>query len=450
MTTSADRYLIGLDLGTTGLKGVLVNRQGHVLATDCAATEFKHPRDGWAEMSPERHLETVCSVVRELAAHAPGEVCAIAMAGATGNTLLTDGDGTPLTPIISWMDGRSERDLPQSLEGLPAEAVARVTGWPCVTTFPLAHLAWLRENSPDVYRNAGHVGMAADWLLYRFTGKWRLDHSTATTFHLQDQVAGVWHEPFLRMLDIDPRKLSALCDSGTPVGPLTEDAAGMLGLTTRTLVVSGCFDHPAAARAAGVLEPGKLLLSCGTSWVGYLSHADRDEILAAGLLCDPFLAKRGGPWGGMFSVPGIGHTIDWYVTHVVAPGEDDPWEAFTSAAAEAGTGADGLTIDLREPPCAPEATRQNVARAVMEGAARLLAERLASLRAHGFHYEEAGMVGGPSENELWRGILAEMTGLRLIPGGRSAGARGAAMLAGIGAGWYADEAAALSAWRDNG
>jgi sugar (pentulose or hexulose) kinase len=448
MTALVDTYLIGLDLGTTGLKGVLVDRRGRVKATRCVATEFDHPRDGWVEMSPERHFESVCTIVRELAGEAPGEVSAMAMAGATGNTLLTDSDGTPLTPILSWMDRRCEHEKPKALSDMRAEAVARVTGWPCVSTFPLAHLAWLRENTPDIYRNAGHIGMVADWLLHKFTGKWRMDHSTATTFHLQNQVGGVWHEPFMRMLDIDPQQLSALCGAGIPVGRLSEDAAEMLGLTTRTLVVSGSFDHPAAARAAGVLAPGQLLLSCGTSWVGFLPHSDRDALLAAGLLCDPFLTEDGGPWGGMFSVPYIGRAVEWYVTQVIAPGAPDPWDVFTRAAADANPGADGLEIDLRETPRAPDAARHNVARAAMEGAARLLAEKLASLRAHGFDYDEAVMVGGPSDNEVWTSILADVTGLRLTTGGRSAGARGAAMLAGIGAGWYPDEAAALSAWRN--
>jgi len=446
MRADLDICLIGLDLGTTGLKGVLVDRRGKVLADSGADTVLEHPHDGWVETEPADHFERVCGVVRKLAAARPGKVAALAMAGATGNTLLTDAAGTPLTPIVNWMDRRAEQTPPAALAEFSEAEVARVAGWPCVTTFPLAHLAWLRENRPDAWRAAAHIGMPADWLLFKLTGQWRMDHSTATTFHLQDQVAGVWHAPFLQRLGIMTEQLSGLCRSGTTIGPLAANAARDLGLTPDTLVVAGCFDHPAAARASGVLRPGQLLLSCGTSWVGFLPHGDRDAILEAGLLCDPFLSENGGPWGGIFSVPYIGRTVDWYVSNVIAPGETDPWAVFNDAAAAAETGANGLVIDLREPPWTPDAARCDVARAVMEGAARLLVEKLNALRAHGFTYDEAVMVGGPSESEVWTSILAEQSGLRLKRGGRAAGARGAAVLAGIGAGWYRDEEEALMMW----
>jgi sugar (pentulose or hexulose) kinase len=311
--------------------------------------------------------------------------------------------------------------------------VAQVTGWPGVTTFPLAHLAWLRENRPELYQSAGHCGMDTDWLLHRLTGQWRMDHSTATTWHLQEQVSGTYYAPFLERLGLREDQLSPLVDSGVPVGPLTAEAARDTGLSPRTLVVTGCFDHPAAARAIGVLAPGELMLSCGTSWVGFTPELDRRRLLDAQLLCDPFLSARGGPWGGMFSVPYIGRTIEWYVDHVIAPGTRDKWEIFNACAAEAPPGAGGLRLDLRDPPHPLQAGRAEVSRAVMEGAAGLLRENMQALAPHGFHFTRAVMVGGPAESPLWPGIVAEITGLEVSVGGRSAGARGAALLAGLGA-----------------
>jgi xylulokinase len=438
--------LIGLDLGTTGLKGVLMDRQGRVRAGAEADTCLLHPAEGRVEVDPGGHRDAVYGVIRTLADAAGGRVSALAMAGATGNTLLTDAAGTPLTPIINWMDRRAERNPPRALDGLTAREVARIVGWPCVTTFPLAHLAWLREHEAAAWGMAAHIGMAADWLIHDLTGRWIMDHSTATTFHLQDQVSGTWYDPFLQRLGIAPGQLSALCDSAAPIGPLTAEAARELGLTTQTVVFSGCFDHPAAARAAGVMRSGQLLLSCGTSWVGFLPHPDRGALLEAGLLCDPFLSARGGPWGGIFSVPAIGRTIDRYVTEVIAPGVASRWAVFDRLAARSAPGAGGLTLDLREPVRRIDAPPEHVSRAVMEGAARLLAEKLDNLRAHGLQYRDAVMVGGPSQSAVWADMLAGFTGLSLSRGGRAAGARGAAMLAGIGAGWYRDESEALLQW----
>lgn len=440
-------YLIGLDLGTSAIKGVLMTAQGDVLAEAGSATTLLHPRAGWVEVDPEAHYRNVCAVLRELVSAAPGEVTALAMAAASGNTLLTAADGTPLTPIINWMDCRAEQETPEVLAEFTVAEVMRITGWPCVSSFPLAHLAWLREKRPEVYQAAGHYAMDTDWLLFRLTGAWRMDHSTAATFHLQEQTSGTYYAPFLARLAIPLEKLSRLVESGVAIGPLTEQAVHDTGLSSRTIVVSGCFDHPAAARAMGVLAPGELMLSCGTSWVGFTPILDRDILLDAQLLCDPFLSARGGPWGGIFSVPYIGQTIDWYIHNVIAPGEDEPIGIFNEATAQAETGANGLVIDLREPPPLIDAERKNISRAVMEGAARLLREKMQALAEHQyFHFSRAVMVGGPAESPIWPRIVAEITGLEVSVGGRSAGAQGAAMLAGIGAGLFLDEHTALAAW----
>ena len=436
--------LIGLDLGTSAIKGVLTDAAGGVLAEAGADTSLLRPCEGRVEVEPERHYQNICRIIRELAEKAPGDVAGLAMAAASGNTLLTDAGGKPLTNIINWMDRRAELNPPAALAGLTGGEVSQITGWPCVSGFPLAHLAWLRENDPERYQAAAHVGMDTDWVLYRLTGKWLMDHSTATTFHLQEQTSGTYYEPFLKRLGLGCERLSELTESGTAVGHLTARALSDTGLSRRTQVVTGCFDHPAAARSVGVLEQGQLMLSCGTSWVGFTPHRQRQAILEAKMLCDPFLSASAGVWGGMFSVPCIGRTIDWYVENVIAPGEPDKLRIFDESAAQAEPGAAGLRVDLRAPPQPIRASRENLSRAVMEGAARLLNEKLCELKAHGFKYDRAVMVGGPSRSRIWPSIVANVTGLNILTNGRSAGARGAALLAGIGSGVYRDERTALA------
>lgn len=426
--------IIGLDLGTSAVKGVLMRADRRVLKTAARPAHYRRPHPDWVEADAEQQGRDVLGVIRELASGSPAPVRALACAAASGNTLLTDAQGRPLTPILSWMDRRCVDHQPAALGGLTSDAVRHVTGWPCVNTFPLAHLAWLREHEPDRCRQAAHVGMNTDWLLFRLTGAWRMDHSTATTFHLQDQVRRCWHRPYLERLGITEDRLSRLTGTAVPAGRITPAAASATGLTTDTIAVTGCFDHPAAARAVGVLEPGQLMLSCGTSWVGFIPCADRNAILAADLLCDPFLSDHGGPWGGMFSAPAIGPVIDWYIDHAVAPGEKNRLRIFDELASRAAPGAGGLTIDLFAPPRSIDADRAAVARAVMEGAARALNAHLVRLRAHGFRFDRAVMVGGPSNSPVWPGIIADTTGLDLSVGTSHAGAMGAAILAGIGAG----------------
>ncbi|MDD4622663.1 MAG: FGGY family carbohydrate kinase [Kiritimatiellae bacterium] len=440
--------LIGLDIGSSEVKGVLLAASGRLLAGVSRHNRLLAPRDGWVELDPAGHLENVCGILRELAAAAPEKVMAVAMAAASGNTLLTTEAGEPLGNIISWMDRRASERIPAALSGLEAEDVRRIAGWPCVGSFPLAHLAWLRENRPDSLRRAGHVGMDTDWLAYQLTGIWRMDHSTATTFHLQDQVTGGYYQPFLDRLGIERQRLSELIAPGQAVGTLRPEMAVRTGLPETTLLAAGCFDHPAAARAAGVIEPGMLMLSCGTSWVGFVPCGKRETVLKARMLCEPFLSGSGGPWGGMFSVPHIGRAITWYVDNVIAPREapERRVRVFDEMAGRSRPGANGVKIDLRQKPQAPDADPADVSRAVMESAARLIADKLAEASSAGLSYRRAVMVGGPSRSPVWPAIVADITGLEVEVGGRGAGARGAAMLAGIGAGFYGDEQDALAVW----
>lgn len=425
---------IGLDLGTTALKGVLLASDGRVLHTAERPVHYRYPAPERVELEAQAHWLAVAGLIRELAGVAPGPLRALAMAGASGNTLLTDAGGQPLTPIINWMDRRCAGHPPSALDGLTVAELRRVTGWPCLDCFPLAHLAWLQEHEAALYRSAERVCMNTDWLLFRLTGQWVMDTSTATTFHLQHQVDRRWHRPYLERLGIRESQLSRLVGAGTVAGPLHAAAAAATGLTTDTLVVTGCFDHPAGALASGVLEPGRLLLSCGTSWVGFTPLADRQAILDAEMLCDPFRSDRGGPWAGLFSVPAIGPVINWYVDNLIAPGEQNRLRIFNELAAQAPAGAGGLVVDLLAPPQPVKADRALISRAVMEGAARALNAKLQLLKAQGLSFERAVLIGGPGRSPVWPGIIADITGLELVVGSPHAGATGAAMLAATGAG----------------
>jgi xylulokinase len=426
-----EQFYIGVDIGTTALKAVLIDSRAEVLAEYAVVNELNFGANDQVEFDAEQRYHALCTVTRALTAVAPCAVSALAMAAASGNTLLCDQHGKPSGPAISWMDQRCVHNPPSKLTAFNESDVREITGWPCIKTFPLAHLAWLHENASARFHSAAHIGMDTDWLVHRLTGLWALDHSSATTFHLRNQRSDSYHQPYLDQLEIAPEKLSTLMCSGEIIGALTARAAHETGLSEQTMLVSGSFDHPAAARAAHVLHPGELLLSCGTSWVGFLPHPDRAAIIEARLLCDPFLSANGGPWAGMFSVPQIGRNIDWYVEHLIAPGEkvSEQMRAFDSMAASVASGANGLTIDLSQPPQQINAAPAMISRAVMEGAARLLNEKIIELTAHGFHYKRAVMVGGASRSPIWPGIVAEFTGLEVTAGDRSAGARGAAMLA---------------------
>ena len=459
---------IGLDVGTSAVKGVLVSAEGRKLALARRPTRHVHPEPGWTELDPEEHVGNVFALIRELAAQVPaGErVQGISMAFASGNVTFLDREDRPLYNVLSWLDGRSVGRTGELLPQLDRESFHRIVGWPYTELFPLVQIAWFRKNRPDAWRRLGRVCMDNDYLTFRLTGRWGLDPSTATTFYLQDQVARHWHRPYLELVGIDESCLSPLLDSGSVLGTLTAEAAEATGLSTETAVVLGAFDHPCAARGTGTVEEGELLLSCGTSWVDYYPLGDRDLAVRMEMLVDPFLQPQG-PWGCMAALTAVGVTIDRYIdAAVLRPGENGSrrYELFNAAAASAPPGAGGLFLDLyRDSGSFLEQsgdgaggrtgahTREETARALMESAAfelRLQTERMA---AAGITARRITMVGGPTESPIWPRIVAEVAGLPLrLINGQTAGAMGAAMLAATGCGVFPDVGEAFAAMGGSG
>lgn len=450
--TNNPRLLIGLDLGTSAVKGVVVGVNGDTVAQDKAPTPLEYQSNGRIEFDHDAFRQTVDELIKRLMAKAPAdrEVLAISFACASGNALLADEDGRPLTPAISWMDTRGTTEEISALANLDQDGVHDIVGWPFRGMFPLAQIGWMKDHLGDLCVNAPKCCMNVSCLVKHWTGRWLLDHSNATTFYLRNQGQGTWHQPYLDMLGLNPKQLPGLQPSGSIAGPLTPEAARATGLSTNTVVVLGAFDHPCAARATGVLEPGQALLSCGTSWVGFFPVLDRDAIIKQNMLRDPFLSDQGGPWGAMRSIPKIGTIIDAWIDEAIAePETDDKYALFNDLADSAPPGSGGLVIDASIP---LDEQRENVesvirnhpkaaiARAVMEGVAFLFRDQLDSLAEGGVKTTQAHMVGGPAESPVWTQIVADVTGMTItLANGQSAGALGAAILAGIGAGVFQNE-----------
>lgn len=207
-----ENYLVGLDLGTSAIKGILLSADGAVLSKGNEPMAYNRQDGGRIEFDTADFYGRVARIVRGLvrAVPASGRVAGVGMASASGNTLLIDGDGQPLIPAVSWLDARVTDEIEQVFGSLDSNEVFRLVGWRPNKGFPLAHLAWLRCHEPRLLDDAARVCMTTDYLNFRLTGKWGIDRSTATTFYLQNQIAGGWHAPFLAALGIPESKLPAI------------------------------------------------------------------------------------------------------------------------------------------------------------------------------------------------------------------------------------------------
>ncbi len=451
--------LIGFDLGTSAIKALLTDTGGCVLALASRRVDILHPEPKIYELEAGPYYHDICSIIRELLVKVenPKDIRALSFCGATGNTILLDKDFNPLGNVINWLDTRTAGKEAELWPELDVERVYRTVGWPFIGAFPLANLGWYKQFKPDVWENARYCAMLNDYIYYRLCGRLVVDPSKATTFYLQEQESRKWDRHLLDFLELDEGALPKILPSGTAAGTITPKAAEETGLDTDTLVVTGSFDHPAAARSTGVFEEGDVLISAGTSWVAFTPVTDRETGLTGKMLVDPFLSPPG-CWGAMFSLPAVAEKMNIYLENRIGSGEGESiLGRFNRLAGEAEPGAGGFCLNLLKQPYAemkdavkniPEEIQdKNIARALMEGVVFFIRNRVDTLT--GLIGKPVGRIvltGGPTKSPVWPSILADVLGRPVVipVTGQHAGAMGAVIFAGIGAGIYDNERAGYS------
>ena len=428
-------YIIGLDIGTSSVKGVLVTVDGKIRQTAREAFSYTRLENGGVEISAEDYLNACMKAIRTLASAGDNRwIKGICASSASGNLLLLGSEGNPITPIINWQDKRVTDEVRAVFPELDPAVYYRRIGWPFqFNSFPLAQLCYIKKHSPELLERCEKVCMSTEYLYYVLTGKWGISNSAGTTFFLIDQERGCYIPELLEGLGIEEEKLPPVCPCGHVVGAVKPGMEEVCGLLEGTPVFLGSFDHPSAARAVGVKNEGEMLLSCGTSWVAFLPLTDRKKGLDAGMLVDPFLSPEG-CYGAMVSVSSLSDRLKLYTERYIGLGPDS-YRQLSDLAKKSEPGAGGLQINLLEEP--DDSTilaypKAHIARAVMEGAVLLLKRRLDKLAEYDIRAKKAVMVGGPSEDPFWATLIEQMCGINVtVQHGAFAGAVGAASIAGM-------------------
>lgn len=438
--------IIGLDIGTSSVKGVLMSKEGKIQKTARGTFAYTKLENGGLEITADDFTAVCCSIIKELAEATEKPVLGICASSASGNLLVLDKNNRPVTPIFNWQDQRVATEVKEILGEIDLDELYGRVGWPFdQKTFPLALLCYVRIHTPKKLSDCGMVCMSTEYLYYKLTGRWGISPSAGTPFYLLDQRTGKYIPELLDRLDICESQLPPVMPCGKILGGVTEEGAKITGLTVGTPIVLGSFDHPSAARGVGVSKEGEMLLSCGTSWVGFVPVTDRNKAIEAKLLVDPFLSADGGNWAAMFSLPSLSERIRLYVNRYIDTSEN-AYHILSDLAAKSVSGANGLCICPVEEPNDDKVagcSTEDIARAIMEGTVRLLKKKLDELAERNMKAASAVMVGGPSVDPMWHKLIEEICGVKVrVLHGAHAGAVGAAMLAGIGVGIYQDEAEA--------
>lgn len=441
---------IGIDIGTSTIKCLLISEEGELLACSKQRNVYYLDSSGMVEFNAEERYYSICSLIKTMLQNLPStaQVLSLAIVGASGNTLLFNEYREPLGNAIGWQDMRAKSICTSPLFPFTREYIHAVCGWRMSSSFPLTHFAWMKQNQPWQYHAAEHYATDFVYYNYRLTGNWAMDRSTATNFYLVDQVQIEYHEPFINYLEIRKEGLPTLLKSGEAIGKITKQAAKDTGLQEDTMIIAGAFDHPASAIGTGMMHEGDLLISCGTSWVGFLPSKTREKLLQNDLLIDPFLSPDG-LWGGMFSFTNVGDIISKYI-NLLFDNAENRYEQFEAAVNSIYGKRDEFPLDIMQTEISPENYLANmlcehsvpeICLSILCSIADLMCNKIRYYENLGMPVNKVTLVGGFSIMHVWITILTKKLGLPVHRGeyGGYSGCFGAAILAGIGVGSYRDE-----------
>jgi xylulokinase len=460
---TADRYLVGVDVGTTNTKcAVLDVGTGEVVAVASRPTATHHPRPDWSEFDPAEMWDAIAAGIREATAGRASDVRGIAVASMAEAGVPVSRAGAALCPIIAWHDNRSLPQAERLFDLLGDERVFRITGQTRQAKFSLCKLLWLREHCPEVLREAQTWLCVADFALFGLSGSRVTDYSLASRTLAFDQESRSWSDDMLAAVGVGPELFPPAFQSGTVIGHVSAEGSARTRLPAGTPVVTGGHDHLCGAVAAGVVSPGALLDSMGTA-EAYILLTERYSPSSA-LMHGGFSHYRHVVPGCYVVLGGLsasGGQVDWLVSQFWMHGLESPVQgdrAFAralDAASAISPGADGVFwmphIAGSGSPWADDRSRAaivgltrahgrgHVARALIEGLCYWMRENLDVLaEATGaVAGNEITAIGGGARNRLWMQTKADVTGRTVrvvdVP---EATAVGAALLAGVGVGVY--------------
>jgi xylulokinase len=452
----SESYLIAHDLGTSGTKAALTDLSGRVIASSECRYGVYYTPDGGAEQDPEEWWQAIVTTTREIMAKAkidPKQIAGMSMDAQMVGTLPVDEQGRPLRRVMIWLDSRAEKE---------AEYLREVTQIPFITgKAPSAKVLWIIKNEPEVYARTHKMLDCKDYLHYRMTGNYTTDLTLASATTYFNPWEGGWWKEVLGVMELPTEKLPEVVRSTDIVGSLTGQAAAELGLAPGTPVVSGGGDVPCATIGSGAISVGRSHLYLGTSaWV----VANTAEIvleapgLAPGAGCDPT------SFGLCGEMDNAGGCIKWFAENFIGSEEHSAarregmniYQYMDYLATSIPAGSEGLIflpwLWGERAPVDDDGVRGGFAnlglnhkkshflRAILEGVGYHARWIFEEFHKAGIPKEPVNVIGGGATSKIWLQILADITDHTLLQVEQplEACARGAAMVAAVGLGFYED------------
>ena len=456
--------VLGLDVGTSGVRAILVRPSGEVVASATSSLAMSTPRPGWAEQDPEDWWAASVAAMTTVRAQAPNErVLAVGMSGQMHSSVFLDRDGRVIRPALLWCDGRTTSQCAEITRRAGGEAkLQAMVSNPALEGFTLPKILWLREREPQAYARLATVLLAKDFIRYRLTGVLATEPSDASGTLMFDPVRMTWSDDLLAAVDLPRVLLPDVGRSAEVLGRVHAEGEHATGLAAGTPVVGGGADNACGAAGVGVVRQGDAVASWGTS--GTLLAPTDEPIVEPGLRAHTFCHVSPNLWYVMGVVLSAGGAFSWYRDQLArdlagAPHSDALLDA---EAATVPPGAEGVTFlpylqGERTPHRDASArgaflglslahTRAHLTRAVLEGICFALRDSLSLLQSLGLSPAELLLTGGGARSPFLRQLQADVYGLPVATVNREEGpAYGAALLAAVGVEAYPDLLAATRA-----
>src|SRR5580700_5390074 len=445
---------LGMDVGTGGTRAVLVNEQGQLIAS--ASSEhapFRTPHPGWAEQDPEDWWRAAQEAIRGAIRTAPEPrepIAAIGLTGQMHGAVMLDEKGAVLRPSLIWCDTRTQPECDCLTEKIGYEKLIELTCNPALPNFTLTKLLWVKTHEPEIFAKTRHIMCPKDYVRYRLTGEFAIDVQEASGTLLLDVTHRRWSKEVAEAAGIPEGWLPKVYESPEVCARISEAAEGVTGLTAGTPVVAGAGDQGAGAVGMGILQPGSVSATIGTSGVVFAATASPTKDPKGRL--HTFCHAVPGLWHVMGVTQSAGLSFRWLKETFFAA---ENYDALTAWAAAVPAGSEGLEwapylLGERTPHLDPEVRAafagistvhkgEHFVRAVLEGVAYSLQDTFTLFAELGIPVKGIRLGGGGARGPLWRKIQAGIYGHAVeVLTAEEGGAFGCALMAGVGAGHWAD------------
>ena len=445
-------WFLGMDVGTGGTRAVVVDAAGKLVGTASSNhAPFRAEHPGWAEQDPEDWWRAAQEAIRGAIASTPEPkepIAAIALTGQMHGAVMLDGNGAVLRPSLIWCDTRTQPECDWLTEKIGYERLIELTCNPALPNFTVTKLLWVKKHQPEIFAKIRHVMCPKDYVRYRLTGEFAIDVQEASGTLLLDVTHRRWSREVAEAAGIEESWLPRVFESPEICARISERAAGLTGLKAGTPVAAGAGDQGAGAVGMGILQPGSVSATIGTSGVVFAATAQPTKDPKGRL--HTFCHAVPGLWHVMGVTQSAGLSLSWLKETFFA---GQSYDSLNAEAAKIPAGSDGLVwgpylLGERTPHLDPEVRAgfaqigvgtiaAHFVRAVLEGVAYSLQDTFTLFAELGIPVSGIRLGGGGARGGLWRRIQAGIYGHPVeVLTAEEGGAFGCALMAGVGAGHW--------------